>query len=216
MVTLLLTFFVMLLSLADMQDPELFNIGRDSFIEAIQTMGLGALYGSRLKVKFEYEQKRYGIENPEQTNDRTIDAEQEKIRRAIKKLNDYIKNSPPEAESVCKFVQTNIIFTGSTKKLNRANRQYIDSFADDINSSRNTYQILVLGTADLNSASQSLHLASIRASITADYLAAKLKNPHTKVIPLAADYSWISNSQTVPQKQPNSQKIWIAITKNTN
>jgi len=36
MVTLLLTFFVMLLSLAEVQDPELFNKGRDSFWNSVK------------------------------------------------------------------------------------------------------------------------------------------------------------------------------------
>ena len=45
MVTLLLTFFVLLLTLAQVQDPELFNRGRDSFFESIRYCGLGNLLG---------------------------------------------------------------------------------------------------------------------------------------------------------------------------
>ena len=45
MVTLLLTFFVMLLSLATMQDPELLNKGRDSFVESLQALRSGHLHG---------------------------------------------------------------------------------------------------------------------------------------------------------------------------
>ena len=47
MVTLLLTFFVMLLSLSNVQDPELFNKGRDSFLESLRCIGLGILFGRR-------------------------------------------------------------------------------------------------------------------------------------------------------------------------
>jgi hypothetical protein len=43
MTTLLLTFFVMLLSLAKMQDPELFKKGRDSFRFSLDYLGLGIL-----------------------------------------------------------------------------------------------------------------------------------------------------------------------------
>ena len=45
MVTLLLTFFVMLLSLASVQDTELFDRGRGSFVLSIRILGLGLLYG---------------------------------------------------------------------------------------------------------------------------------------------------------------------------
>ncbi|MHC4344865.1 MAG: flagellar motor protein MotB, partial [Planctomycetota bacterium] len=45
MVTLLLTFFVMLLTLASMQDPELYNIGRDSFLQSMNQFGIGSLFG---------------------------------------------------------------------------------------------------------------------------------------------------------------------------
>ena len=45
MVTLLLTFFVMLLSLSQIQDPELFDKGRDAFLESIRNIGLGVLFG---------------------------------------------------------------------------------------------------------------------------------------------------------------------------
>ncbi len=47
MVTLLLTFFVMLLSLASVQDPELFNRGRGAFAQTIKDLGLGILYGKK-------------------------------------------------------------------------------------------------------------------------------------------------------------------------
>ena len=52
MVTLLLTFFVMLLSLAKEQDPELYNIGRDSFVKSISKCGLGMFYGRKTSTNF--------------------------------------------------------------------------------------------------------------------------------------------------------------------
>ena len=53
MVTLLLTFFVLLLTLAQVQDPELFNQGRDSFLESVRYFGLGALLGAEPTIKLD-------------------------------------------------------------------------------------------------------------------------------------------------------------------
>ena len=61
MITLLLTFFVMLLSLADVQDPELFNKGRDSFVEAVDSYGLGVMSSSHLAGGFEDLKTRYQV-----------------------------------------------------------------------------------------------------------------------------------------------------------
>ncbi len=52
MVTLLLTFFVMLLSLSQIQDPELFDKGRDSFVESMENFGIGMLSGKKMGPDF--------------------------------------------------------------------------------------------------------------------------------------------------------------------
>ena len=54
MTTLLLTFFVMLLSLATVQDDEMFHKGRESFSYAIKTFGLGMLAGRKPKPDLGY------------------------------------------------------------------------------------------------------------------------------------------------------------------
>mgnify|MGYP000199290769 CR=1 FL=1 len=53
MTTLLLTFFVMLLSLASMQEPELIGRGRDSFTFSLRNLGLGLLLGRKSKADFD-------------------------------------------------------------------------------------------------------------------------------------------------------------------
>ena len=66
MVTLLLTFFVMLLSLAAVQDEELFNRGRDSFSFAIKNFGLGMLWGRKLKPDFGNVKIKHFISKPDE------------------------------------------------------------------------------------------------------------------------------------------------------
>ena len=71
MVTLLLTFFVLLLTLADVQDPELFMQGRDSFWESIRYCGLGALLGAEMSLDLPADRSKHPTPKPETTEDRT-------------------------------------------------------------------------------------------------------------------------------------------------
>ena len=70
MVTLLLTFFVMLLTLADVQDPELFNKGRDAFIESLRYVGLGALFGRQEMPQLGNVKDKHSIAEPDESPDR--------------------------------------------------------------------------------------------------------------------------------------------------
>ena len=97
MVTLLLTFFVLLLSLAQVQDPKLVNEGRDSFITSINGLGLGMFSGIRQKPDFGHEKINYFIEDPDKSFEgRTIDARQEDARRAFKKAGQTTKALPSQ------------------------------------------------------------------------------------------------------------------------
>jgi hypothetical protein len=62
MVTLLLTFFVMLLTLANMQDPSLFNVGRNSFLESLNKFGMGSLFGGYHNPLFGHVKIKYFID----------------------------------------------------------------------------------------------------------------------------------------------------------
>ena len=56
MVTLLLTFFVMLLSMSKSRNTELFQRGHDSFVNSIKNFGLGAVKGRSTEVNLEERQ----------------------------------------------------------------------------------------------------------------------------------------------------------------
>ncbi len=95
MITLLLTFFVMLLSLADVQDPELFNSGRDAFLKSIKHIGLGALFGREEMPHFGYVKDKHYIADPDELPARrTIDAEAEKIRRLFEQIKQHVTIMP--------------------------------------------------------------------------------------------------------------------------
>jgi len=60
MITLLLAFFIMLQTLAVLQDPELFHVGRDSFKRAIAGLGIPDwLFGKPERPRFDYHKRKH-------------------------------------------------------------------------------------------------------------------------------------------------------------
>ncbi len=96
MVTLLLTFFVMLLSLADVQDPELLNKGRDSFVESLRNCGLGVFTGKNLMPGYEFNKEKHLVPEDDPNATRTIDADTEVRRRAFKNLDRDMTTMPAQ------------------------------------------------------------------------------------------------------------------------
>jgi len=175
MITLLLTFFVMLLSLANVQDPELFNTGRDSFIESINMFGLGILQNKKQMLDFGEIKAKYLINEPEKALVvRTVDAKEEEIRRLFKKLTQSMTaiSSQIVAETV-NFSVTNIRFSPGRAALNESARKYLAEFCLNLQSSptRQKIRLYVLGLAAEEPTKKELWLLSARrAKIVADYL----------------------------------------------
>ncbi len=88
MITLLLAFFVLLQSFAHVRDPELFEIGRGSFLRAIDQMGLPSwLLGRRARPDRYYRLVKNPTEESEDPGtNRLLDAEDEKIREIFDDL----------------------------------------------------------------------------------------------------------------------------------
>ncbi|MBW3019623.1 hypothetical protein KY329_05595, partial [Candidatus Woesearchaeota archaeon] len=100
MVTLLLTFFVMLLSLARNQDPELFAKGRNSFVQSLRYAGLGILIHQGGEPLLGDLKIKHSIAKPEEATEfRTIDARVEEARRTLDELRKLIKIVPPQTIS---------------------------------------------------------------------------------------------------------------------
>jgi flagellar motor protein MotB len=134
MVTLLLTFFVMLLTLADVQDPELFDKGRDSFIESLRYVGLGMLIGRQQKPNLGSTKSIYYIPNSDQaSNDRIIDAKAEELYRIFEKLKQSTTtmSSRLTAERV-NFSVTNIHFSPGSAELDKSAMTFLTEFCRDL------------------------------------------------------------------------------------
>jgi hypothetical protein len=156
MVTLLLTFFVMLLSLADVQDPELFDKGRDSFIESLRCIGLGMLFG------------RSNVPN----------LGDEELRRICEKLREQAMIVPsPVAAERADYSVANVHFSPGGDSLDESARQFLTGFCRDLrqDASRKRVILYVLGLAsDGGTEKERVFLSARRAKVVADFLRSNL------------------------------------------
>ncbi len=175
MVTLLLTFFVMLLSLASVQDPELFNRGRDSFSFAIQNFGLGMLWGSKPRPDFGNVKIKYFIIKPDKFfKGRNIHIKEEKIRQVFNELRQSMKTMPSEVVATkTDFSVANIRFARGVSRLDASAKQFLGSFCSNLqqDSGSRPIKLYVLGLAgDQATEKEQWILSAKRAKVVADYL----------------------------------------------
>lgn len=151
MVTLLLTFFVMLLSLANVQDPELFYLGRGSFIQSIQELGMGMLFGRKPHADFSSRQLKYRVKDPDQQSGRTIDAKQEQLRRTFQKLSRFAQTMPSQIVAQrTRFSVANARFSAGQSDLSESAKESLRGFCTQLKSTHEGKPgiIYVLGLAN--------------------------------------------------------------------
>ena len=175
MVTLLLTFFVMLLSLSQIQDPELFDKGRDAFLESIRNIGLGGLFGKEDIPRFGDIKNKYSISDPEeQTDPRTLDAKAEELRRILEELRQTSTIVPSDITAErTDFSIANVHFSPDNTDLNESARKFLRGFCFDLqqNVGRKPVELYVLGLAsDAKSDKDKWLLSARRARTVADFL----------------------------------------------
>lgn len=175
MVTLLLTFFVMLLSLAQVQDPELYGRGRDAFLESLRYIGLGPLFGRQQMPSFGATKNKYVVPDPDESADRrTLDAKAEELRRILKKLKQSttIVSSRIVGRKV-NYSITNIRFSPGRVDLDESAKKFLTGFCRDLqlDVSLTPVELYVLGLApDGNGEKEKWLLSARRAQPVADFL----------------------------------------------
>ena len=175
MVTLLLTFFVMLLSLATVQDEEIFYKGRDSFSFAIRSLGLGMLLGSKPRPDFGNVKIKHFISSPDKLfNGRSIHTKEEKIRQVFNELRQSMKTMPSEiAAQKTDFSLTNIRFARGDVRLDASAKRFLGGFCSHLqqDSGSRPVKLYVLGLAgDQAAEKEQWILSAKRAKAVADYL----------------------------------------------
>ncbi len=190
MVTLLLTFFVMLLSLANTQDPELFNSGRDSFVRSIKGYGLGILFGKKESMEFSDPKVLNKVENPEDIDQETaIDAREERTRRIFSQIQESMKTMPSDLSGgKIDYPAPEIKFAAGSVKLEDHAKQYLEDFCSRIQSDPDieSASLYVLGIAtEAASRQKQWSLSALRAKAVSDYIARILPEQQRPTI-----YSW--------------------------
>lgn len=179
MVTLLLTFFVMLLTLADVQDPELFDKGRDAFLESIRYCGLGTLFGRQNKPELGSLKTKHSVDEPDESADtRTLDARKEQLRRIFEKLKKSTTSMPAQITSKTNnFQVANVSFQPGEAGLDDSAKKYLTEFCSDlrISNGREPLTLYILGLAPEEKTEQEQWIISaMRAEVTAKYIRAYL------------------------------------------
>jgi chemotaxis protein MotB len=175
MVTLLLTFFVMLLTLAEVQDPALFNKGRDSFVESIRYIGLGVLFGRKDTPDLGTVKLKYFTPEPDDSfARRSIDANQEKARRLFQRLTTLMTAIPSQiVADETHFVLVNVRFSPGQATLSEAAKNYLTEFCHDLQQDRGSeaIKLYILGLSDDESTEkQQWILSAERAHAAADFI----------------------------------------------
>jgi chemotaxis protein MotB len=190
MVTLLLTFFVMLLSLASSQDPELYNKSRDAFVESLNNIGLGMLQGNKQSPGFGKQLVKHTIRNPDDETDvRTIDADAENRRRLFRKVSNSMDTLKSQivGDSI-QYTVARVRFAQLESTLNPDSKKYLDQFSRNLTQDAQAGQtkLYILGmAADVQGVKRQWVLSAKRAQAVAEYLQQVL--PDTGQYPL---FSW--------------------------
>lgn len=190
MVTLLLTFFVMLLTLANDQDPELFNNGRDSFIKSLRYVGLGMFFGRQDMPAFGDVKTKYYIDDDEQaTARRTLDSEKEKVRRIFEQIAQVGQVCPSEmVADQTRYAVTKVHFAPSGAELDARARKVLSEYCDawrEVGGIENI-KIYVLGLSrDESTPARQWQLSALRAKVVADFLNETLSSHLQRPV-----YSW--------------------------
>jgi outer membrane protein OmpA-like peptidoglycan-associated protein len=175
MTTLLLTFFVMLLSLSNVQDPELFYKGRGSLLQSIRELGLGMLYNRKRAPEFGSVKIKYFIDTPDKLfPGRSIHAKEEEVRRVFKDVSRSMKTLPSQIiAQKTNFSITNIRFPLGEATLNEPAKRFLTEFCMDLqqDSGSRPIKLYVLGLAgDEATEKQQWILSARRAQAVADFL----------------------------------------------
>lgn len=169
MVTLLLSFFVMLQSMAVEKSDMLFQIGRGSFMRAISGFGIPDwLHGHEPPMpRRQYKKVMHSMEKREASReDRVIDAEAEQIRELFMKLRSQIETKTSDlSEQHLRSDAVEVRFGQGKADFDEAQRELLVDYADNLrrNLTGRRIRIYAVGLApDVSSPSERAKVAALR------------------------------------------------------
>jgi outer membrane protein OmpA-like peptidoglycan-associated protein len=189
MITLLLTFFVMLISMADTQvDKHKFMAGSNSIRKALSDLGLsGFLIERKSGPEFDHPKPAYNIdEGKDEEKDRSIDARTEMLRRILFQIESKMKISPSQIDGISKtFLPMKIHFGLKSAQLDEKAQKELQTVWNQIciTTAGHEAMIYILGLAsDESTPSAQMVLSAQRAKAVKDYL--ETLNTSDKKLPI--------------------------------
>ncbi len=176
MITLLLTFFVLLLSLADEQKEGMFQQGKNSFKRAVADFGMaGRMFSKNAGSQFSHPKIKYRIEKGEDSDeDRSIDSATEVYRRLLQDIEKMMKISPSQITCTEKtFTITDIKFEDGEWELDNADKQFLNEYINGVGASyaNELPTLYVVGLAGMEKdAKQQWLVSAKRAQSVADHI----------------------------------------------
>ena len=197
MITLLLTFFVMLLSLARQQVEEhRFKAGQESLRKSLADFGLtGSLFNRGSGVEFEHPKVLYKVPEDkqpvtqEELNTRSIDEHGDMLRRIVRDIEQMMHTSPSQITGThLTPVSTTIRFDDEAWTMDDEARGFLTNFSLQLQASvghRHAIIYVVGLAADEPTAAEQWAVSARRAQAVADFLRGTLPEDNTWSI-----YSW--------------------------
>lgn len=170
MVTLLLTFFVLIVSMGKIRDDTPFDQGRGFLM--LQSVKAG--FGFREGIDFGNPKVKHYIEDPEVTEGRTIDDEEEERRRIFNTLSQTMRTLSSQAPAEkAGFTIADVSFASGRTDLDEPAKKYLAQFSLDIQNNLNpeTDVLYIQGLAGEQIPEQQQWILSAkRAQTVADFL----------------------------------------------
>ncbi len=177
MVTLLLTFFVMLLSMAETQiDDHKFMAGRSSIRRALADFGMaGFLVSQKSGPEFQHPKPAYNIdEGEDEPENRSIDSQTEMLRRVLLEIERKMKISPSQIDGDSKaYLAMDIRFSPGSYVLNEKAHRELQLYWNQLQTTTAGQEpiLYVLGlAADESNPTLQWSLSAQRAQAVKDYL----------------------------------------------
>ena len=216
MISLLMAFFVMLLTMSTAKSGKLGETGAGvfeqtlgGFRDSVGGFGVPEWFGSANEsLSFESQKVHYATSGEDSNvENRVIDAGEEKIKRIFEELGSKAKTFRAQTRGeLPNFITTPVAFEQGQAVLNESGRQFLSKFAADTqNAAGQRRTIYVVGLAvEENSEKQRWTLSSKRAQAAADFLRgvfpAELKWP-VYSWGAGAGGQWTQDSQTNAKSQ---------------
>jgi flagellar motor protein MotB len=182
MITLLLSFFVMLQTMSHSRDGTLFGVAQDSFRRSIIGFGIPDLIlGKPPITNFDYRKLKYPTEETHEPNippGRIIDAEDEDIRQSFARMRKQMESSSSNlSERLVQSLQTPIRFDTGSFVLDSRSRQYLQELSADLKQSMAGRKIRIYVVSAARDGAEDKErwlLAASRAGQVEEYLRSSL------------------------------------------